>query len=115
MPTKRAGLVVVAGLVGGWCASARADVDVKFGGQIASDMRYRLGGEEVPPATPTAQVPFSSQQRLFRYGVSRNENLIKAELTLSISDRVKGVACVDCFWYGYSDINDINADTLPER
>ena len=53
MSTKR-GLVVVAGLVGFWCASARADVDVKFGGQIASDIRYRLGGEEVPPPSPTA-------------------------------------------------------------
>ena len=44
MPTTR-GLVVVAvaGMVG-WGAGARADVDVKFGGQIASDMRFRLGG-----------------------------------------------------------------------
>ena len=37
-------------LVCGASAAARADVDVKFGGQIASDIRYRLGGEEVPPA-----------------------------------------------------------------
>jgi hypothetical protein len=114
MPTKR-GLVVVAVLVGGWGAVARADVDIKFGGQIASDIRYRLGGEEVPPASPTAEVPFPSQQRLLKYGFSRNENLIKAQLTLSISDRVKAVADVDFYWYGYSDVNDIQADTLHER
>jgi len=114
MSTKR-GLVVVAGLVGFWCASARADVDVKFGGQIASDIRYRLGGEEVPPPSPTAEVPFPSQQRLLRYGFSRNENLIKAQLTLSISDRVKAVADVDFYWYGYSDVNDIDSATLHER
>src|SRR4051794_21312026 len=116
MATKRGrGLVVVAVLVGGWGANARADVDIKFGGQIASDIRYRLAGEEVPPASPTATVPFPSQQRLLPYGFSRNENLIKAQLTLSISDRVKAVADIDFYWYGYSDINDINADTLHER
>jgi hypothetical protein len=114
MSTKR-GLVVVAGLVACWCASARADVDVKFGGQIASDIRYRLGGEEVPQPTPTAEVPYPSQQRLLRYGFSRNENLIKAQLTLSISDRVKAVADVDFYWYGYSDVNDIDSATLHER
>ena len=55
MATKR-GLVVVAiaGLVGVG-RGARADVDIKFGGQIASDIRFRLGGEEVPPASPTAR------------------------------------------------------------
>jgi hypothetical protein len=115
MPTTR-GLVVavIAGLVG-WGAGARADVDVKFGGQIASDIRYRLGGEEVPPASPTAEVPYPSQQRLLKYGFSRNENLIKAQLTLSISDRVKAVADVDFYWYGYSDVNDIDSATLHER
>ena len=113
MPTKR-GLVVVAvaGMVG-WGAGARADVDVKFGGQIASDIRFRLAGEEVPPAA--SPVPYPSQQRLLLYGFSRNENLIKAQLTLSISDRVKAVGDIDFYWYGYSDVNDIQADTLHER
>jgi uncharacterized protein DUF1302 len=114
MTTKRAGLVVVAALVG-MAMPARADVDIKFGGQISSDMRYRLAGEEIPPARPTAEVPFPSQQRLLKYGFSRNENLIKAQLTLSISDRVKAVADVDFYWYGYSDVKDIQADTLHER
>ena len=115
MATKR-GLVVVvlAGCVG-WGAGARADVDVKFGGQIASDIRFRLAGEEIPPPSPTAVVPYPSQERLLRYGFSRNENLIKAQLTLSISDRVKAVADVDFYWYGYSDVNDIDAATLHER
>ncbi|HEY2749524.1 MAG TPA: DUF1302 family protein [Polyangia bacterium] len=113
--TAKRGLVVVAvaGMVG-WGAGARADVDVKFGGQIASDIRFRLGGEEVPPQSPTATVPYPSQQRLLKYGFSRNENLIKAQLTLSISDRVKAVADVDFYWYGYSDVNDINSATLHE-
>ena len=90
-------------------------MDIKFGGQIASDIRFRLGGEEVPPPSPTATVPYPSQQRLLKYGFSRNENLIKAQLTLSICDRVKAVADVDFYWYGYSDVNDIDAATLHER
>jgi hypothetical protein len=98
-----------------WSATARADVDVKFGGQIASDIRFRLGGEEVPPPSPTATVPYPSQQRLLKYGFSRNENLIKAQLTLAISDRVKAVGDVDFYWYGYSDVNDIDSATLHER
>jgi hypothetical protein len=95
------------------CAgTARAQVDIKFGGQIASDIRFRLGGEEVPP--DGAPVPFPSQQRLLKYGFSRNENLIKAQLTLAIASKVKAVADVDFYWYGYSDVNDINAETLHE-
>ncbi len=113
MPTKRGLLVVLTAL--GLSSPARADVDIKFGGQIASDIRFRLGGEEVPPASPTAEVPFPSQQRLLKYGFSRNENLIKAQLTLGVADRVKAVADVDFYWYGYSDVNDIQADTLHER
>jgi hypothetical protein len=89
------------------------DVDFKFGGQIASDIRYRLGGEEVPPSgQPT---PFPSQQRLLKYGFSRNENLVKAQLSLTIADKVKAVADVDFVWYGYSDVNDIDSATLHER
>src|SRR5262245_46002967 len=88
-------------------------VDFKFGGQISSDIRYRLGGEEIPPGLSVA--PFPAQQKLLRYGFSRNENLIKAQLTLTIADRVKAVADVDFVWYGYSDVNDIQADTLHER
>lgn len=111
--TTRGIVVAVAALFS--TAPARADVDIKFGGQISSDIRYRLGGEEVPPASPTAEVPFPSQQRLLRYGFSRNENLIKAQLTLSIGDRVKAVGDVDFYWYGYSDVRDINGETLHER
>src|SRR5438874_6055290 len=116
-PTKRgllvATLAVLLAVVG--VAPARADVELKFGGQIASDIRYRLGGEETPPQGPNNVVPFPSQQRLLKYGFSRNENLIKAQLTLSIADRVKAVADVDFYWYGYSDVTDIQADTLHER
>ncbi len=115
MPTTKRGLLVVVAVAIGWSGAARADVDVKFGGQIASDMRFRLAGEEVPPATPTATVPFPSQQRLLPYGFSRNENLIKAQLTLTISDRVKAVGDIDFYWYGYSDVNDIDSATLHER
>jgi hypothetical protein len=95
-------------------APARAaDVEFKFGGQIASDIRFRLGGEQVPPGL--APAPFPSQQTLLKYGFSRNENLIKAQLSLTIADKVKAVADVDFVWYGYSDINDIDASTLHER
>src|SRR5690242_10398133 len=94
--------------------SARADlVDFKFGGQIASDLRFRLGGEEIPPGNTPSMFP--SQQKLLRYGFSRNENLIKAQLTLTLADRVKAVADVDFYWYGYSDVNDISSETLHER
>ena len=90
--------------------TAFADVEFKFGGQIASDIRYRLGGEEVPPQGDP--VPYPSQQQLLRYGFSRNENLIKAQLTLGIASKVKAVADVDFVWYGYSDVNDIDGATL---
>lgn len=113
--TAKRGLLVVAALIIHASSTARADVELKFGGQIASDIRYRLGGEEVPAPSPTAQVPFPSQQRLLKNGFSRNENLIKAQLTLAIADRVKAVADIDFYWYGFSDVNDINADTLHER
>src|SRR5581483_9244178 len=88
-------------------------VEVKFGGQIASDIRYRLNGEEIPSGTGAAPVP--SQQRLLRYGFSRNENLIKGQLTLGIGQKVKAVADVDFVWYGYSDIHDIDSETLHEK
>src|SRR3954454_7479325 len=95
------------------CGVARADVDFKFGGMISSDIRYRLAGEEVPP--DGQPVPFPSQQRLLRYGFSRNENIIKAQLPLGIASKVKAVADVDFVWYGYSDVNDIEGATLHER
>src|SRR4051812_33328053 len=106
-PTGILALFTIVSLFG---APARADVELKFGGQISSDIRYRLGGEEVPPGlNPT---PFPSQQRLLKYGFSRNENLIKAQLSLAIADKVKAVADVDFIWYGYSDLRDIDSTTL---
>jgi hypothetical protein len=94
-------------------SGAYADVEFKFGGAISSDIRYRLNGEEVPPdGLPT---PYPSQQRLLKYGFSRNENLIKAQMTLGIASKVKAVADVDFVWYGYSDVNDIDSETLHER
>jgi hypothetical protein len=94
--------------------TAGADmVDIKFGGMVSSDIRYRLAGEEIPPGNIVA--PFPSQQRLLRYGFSRNENTIKAQLSLTVASKVKAVADVDFVWYGYSDINDIDAATLQER
>src|SRR5256714_3987814 len=109
---NRIGGLLLLTLLGG--GVARADlVDIKFGGQIASDIRFRLGGEEIPPGNNPAFFP--SQQKLLRYGFSRNENLIKTQLTLTLADRVKAVADVDFYWYGYSDVNDINSETLHER
>lgn len=93
---------------------ARADVDIKFGGQIASDIRFRLNGEEILPTDASGDPTKPSQQRLLKNGFSRNENLIKAQLTLGISDKVKAVADVDFYWYGYSDVNDLNSETLHE-
>jgi hypothetical protein len=112
---KRGFVVAVGAVVVVYAMRARADVDIKFGGQIASDMRFRLGGEEIPPPGPNSVAPFPSEQRLLKYGFSRNENLIKAQLTLGIADRVKAVADVDFYWYGYSDVNDIDSNTLHER
>jgi hypothetical protein len=109
----RRGMLVAAAAAVVCAAPARGDVEIKFGGQIASDIRFRLNGEEIPPSGQLA--PFPSQQKLLKYGFSRNENLIKTQLTLSISDRVKAVGDVDFYWYGYSDVNDINADTLHEQ
>src|SRR4030095_6965666 len=92
---------------------AAADVEFKFGGQISSDIRFRLNGEEIPPGA--SPVPFPSQQRLLKYGFSRNENLIKAQLTLTIGERIKAVGDVDFVFYGYSDLRDIDSETLHER
>src|SRR5688572_20346477 len=94
-------------------STAFADVEFKFGGLISADMRYRLAGAEVPSGT--GAVPYPSRQRLLRYGCSRNENTIKAQLTMPVSGKIKAVADIDFVWYGYSDINDIDANTLQER
>jgi hypothetical protein len=112
--TKR-GYVVAVLAVGVLTGRARGDVEIKFGGQIASDMRFRLNGEEIPPPGPNSVAPYPSEQRLLKYGFSRNENLIKAQLTMTIADKVKAVADVDFYWYGYSDVNDIDSATLHER
>ena len=110
----RRALWVAAATLASASVPAFADmVEFKFGGQIASDIRYRLNGEEIPPGLST--VPFPSQQRLLKYGFSRNENLIKAQLTMTIASKVKAVADVDFVWYGYSDVNNISADTLHEN
>ena len=93
--------------------SARADVEFKFGGQVSADLRYRLHGEEVPAYGTDAAFP--SQQRLLKYGFSRNENRIKTQLSLSIAQRVKAVADVDFVFYGYSDVKDLNATLYRER
>src|SRR6187401_993123 len=89
-------------------SAALADVEFKFGGLISADMRFRLAGAEVPSGD--GRVPYPSQQRLLKYGFSRNENTIKAQLTMNASDKIKAVADIDFVWYGYSDINDIDAN-----
>lgn len=112
--------------------SARADVDFKFSGMISSDIRYRMSSEEIPPpppimptapaagttapaAAPTTNVPYPSQQRLLRYGISRNETAIRPQITFKVDDRIKAAADIEFVWYGYSDANDIDALTLHER
>ena len=113
MNVSRATVLVwlVAGSVGG--SVARADVDLKFGGSISSDIRFRLGGGEVVP--PDQPAPYPSQYRLLKNGFSRNENIIKTQLTLRAGEKVKAVADVDFYWYGYSDVNDIDMTTLREK
>lgn len=104
-------VLALAVLAGG---RAHADmVDIKFGGLISSDIRYRLAGATIP--AEGLVVPFPSQQRLLPYGFSRNENTIKAQLSLSIASKVKAVADVDFVWYGFSDLRDIDSATLQER
>jgi hypothetical protein len=94
--------------------SARADlVNIKFGGAISSDIRFRLAGAEITPSGVRA--PYPSQYRLLPYGFSRNENIVKAQLTMTVANKVKAVADVDFYWYGYSDLNDIDMTTLRER
>jgi hypothetical protein len=108
--TRQVSLLLALSLAGG---VARADVEFKFGGSISSDIRFRLAGAEVPPGN--GPVPYPSQYRLLPYGFSRNENIIKAQLSLSVSSKVKAVADVDFFWWGYSDVNDLDSATLRER
>lgn len=111
LPSGRCAALVVGSLFA--AAAARGEVQLKFAGAIASDLRYRLAGEEVPP--PNTPAPFPTQQRLLRYGISRNENLIKAQLSVAAGTRVKAVGDVDFYWYGYSDVRDIDSETLRER
>ena len=95
---------------------ARAEIDFKFGGVISSDIRYRLGGDELPAPYPAVYRPvYPSQYQLLKNGFSRNENLIKAQLSASISGKVKAVADVDFYTYGFSDLNEIDNLTLRER
>src|SRR5213594_4391380 len=85
------------------CAGvARAAIDFKWGGVIQSDMRFRL------LADPQA-VRYPSQMQLLRNGFSRNENLIKAQLSVGIGGKVKAVADVDLYLYGFSDTRDIDS------
>ena len=87
---------------------ADADVDLKFSGQIASDIRFRLFAEPVP-------VQFPSQGQLLKNGFSRNDNYIQGKLTLNVGDKVKAVADVDLVTYGFSDLKDLDSATLRER
>ena len=96
------------GLVGAVEESARADIDLKLSGSISSDIRYRLAGEEVPATYP-------SQYQLLENGFSRNENRVRTAMTLKAGEHVKAVADLELVYYGYSDVNDIDAATLRER
>ncbi|MSP62540.1 MAG: hypothetical protein EXR72_19850 [Myxococcales bacterium] len=89
-------------------ASARAEVELKFSGMISSDIRFRLKGE--PQDTP-----YPSQLQLLRYGFSRNDNVVKAKLSLNVGSKVKAVADADIVFYGYSDVRDLDSLTLRER
>lgn len=98
------------------CAAAPAfasPVEVKFGGAIASDLRFRLSSFEIPSGSETT--PYPTQQRLLKAGFSRNENLIKAQLSINVLNKVKAVGDIDFVFYGYSDINDLDAAALQER
>lgn len=88
-------------------------VEIKFGGAIASDLRFRLSSFEVPGGDETT--PFPRQQRLLKAGFSRNENLIKAQLSINVAKRVKAVGDMDFVFYGYSDITDLDSASLAER
>ena len=108
-----AALLAGALFVTGYAAAVHADVEFKFGGQVSSDLRFRMGGEEVPAYGSDAIFP--SQQRLLKYGFSRNENRIKTQLSLGIGQRVKAVADVEFVFYGYSDVKDLNSTTYREQ
>ena len=100
--------ILAAALLLAGAAPARGDIDLKFGGLISSDIRYRLFGEPVSS-------PYPSQYQLLKFGFSRNENTIKTKLTINVGSRAKAVADVDFVAYGFSDLKDIDAATLRER
>ncbi|HEX2570240.1 MAG TPA: DUF1302 family protein [Polyangia bacterium] len=93
---------------GGLGRLAHADIDFKFGGFVSSDLRYRLAGADVPS-------PYPQQYELLRNGFSRNQNRVRANLSLRAARKVAAVADVELVYYGYSDANDVNAVTLRER
>src|SRR5205823_196622 len=70
----------------GLCASARAEVDLKFSGYITSDIRYRFLGE------PRYDVGVPTQWQLLGNGWSRNENRLRTALTVTFSPTAKALA-----------------------
>jgi hypothetical protein len=100
-------------LAPGLARAAGDGVEIKWGGLIASDIRYRLASVDIPP--PNYPTPYPSQRTLLKSGWERNETTLRPQMTVRISDRVKAVGDLEFVWYGFSDAPDINALTLHER
>lgn len=92
------------------CATARADIDLKFSGWVSTDIRYRVAGGEPrdPPVTPT-------QWTLLKNGWSRNENRVRAALSIGLGEKVRAVADGELMMFGFSDIKDLDSTTLRDR
>ena len=90
-------------------ATARADIDLKFSGWVSTDIRYRVaGGEPRDPPTP-------SQWKILKSGWSRNENRVRAALSLTLGEKVKAVADGELMMFGFSDLKDLDSTTLRDR
>ena len=107
--------LTVAVAVGVASREARADVEFKFGGQISSDIRYRFANPWYDSKSQEIDGSFPSQYKLLPYGFSRNENLIKAQASMRVSKKIKAVADVDLYVYGYSDLHNLDELTLHEK
>ncbi|MCS6913824.1 MAG: DUF1302 family protein [Myxococcales bacterium] len=101
--------LVAAALLCCLCAPARAELDLKLSGWVSSDIRYRIAGVE--PRDP----PVPSQWQLLNNGWSRNENRVRAALSIGLGSKVKAVADAELMMFGFSDLRDLDSSTLRDR
>jgi len=90
----------------GLSTPAHADVEIKFGGRIQTDLRFQAEEKTTGKYYNKLTIPT---------GVARNENILKAKLNATYG-RFGGVAEVDFVWRGYTnELNELGDLFLREE